>query len=139
MLLVLLEMMTTEEAHGFIRSGGTWTYQAKLLPPDGAANNEFGSSVAIYGDSIVVGADGIGYHSGSGRVCDENGRHSGSAHVFVRSGEKWTHKIKLMAPDGVPNDWFGGSVTIFWDSIVVGAELDDDNGVDSGSAHVFVV
>ena len=115
-------------AHVFVRSGETWTHQAKLLAPDGAEGDEFGDSVAIYGDTIVVGADGD----------NSNGDDSGSAHVFVRSGETWTHQAKLLAPDGVANDYFGYRVSIYEDTIVVGALWDDDNGDFSGSAHVFV-
>ncbi|EJK64985.1 hypothetical protein THAOC_14222, partial [Thalassiosira oceanica] len=70
---------------------------AKLLAPDGAADDYFGESVAIYGDTIVVGA----------HWDDDNGYDSGSAHVFVRSGEEWTHQAKLLAPDGAADD-FGG-------------------------------
>ena len=81
---------------------------------------------AIYQDSIVVGAA-----VGDG----ENNYGSGSAHVFVWSGEEWKHQVMLLAPDGGPPDWFGGNVAIYQDSIVV----DGDNGDYSGSTHVFVV
>ncbi|EJK60745.1 hypothetical protein THAOC_18849, partial [Thalassiosira oceanica] len=94
---------------------------AIYVDPDGSANDRFGKSVAIYEDIIVVGADG-----------------DGSAHVFVRSGEEWAHQAKLLAPDGAADDRFGRSVAIYEDTIVVGAYRDDDNGFESGSAHVFV-
>ncbi|EJK67638.1 hypothetical protein THAOC_11302, partial [Thalassiosira oceanica] len=94
----------------------TSTYRAKLLAPDGATWDEFGRSVAIYGDTIVVGAP----------CDDDNGENSGSAHVFVRSGEEWTHQAKLLAPDGAEYDCFGDSVAIYGDTIVVGAPYDDD-------------
>ncbi|EJK70710.1 hypothetical protein THAOC_07909, partial [Thalassiosira oceanica] len=84
--------------------------------------------VAIYEDTIVVGA---------GRD-DDNGESSGSAHVFVRSGEEWTHQVKLLAPDGAVADWFGDSVAIYEDTIVVGAQRDDDMRFDSGSALMSV-
>ena len=115
-------------AHVFVRSGGNWTHQAKLLAPDGAANDYFGLRVAIYEDKIVVGA-----------YCDkDNGVNSGSTHVFVRSGETWTHEAKLLAPDGAANDFFGKSTAVYKDAIVVGAYGDDENGSLSGSAHVFL-
>ncbi|EJK47683.1 hypothetical protein THAOC_33579, partial [Thalassiosira oceanica] len=120
--------MRSGSAYVFVRSGDEWTPEAKLLVPDGAAFDYFGHSVAIYGDSIVVGA----YWD------DDNGSASGSAHVFVRSGKEWTHKAKLLAPDGAADDKFGYSTAIYRDTIVVGAHLDDDNGYWSGSAHVFV-
>ena len=52
------------------------------MAPDGAAGDFFGESVAIYGDTIVVGAD----------YDDDNGSGSGSAYVFVRSGKKWSRQ-----------------------------------------------
>ncbi|EJK75830.1 hypothetical protein THAOC_02436, partial [Thalassiosira oceanica] len=84
----------------------TSTYRAKLRAPDGEDGDNFGESVAIYGDAIVVGA----------RSDDR----SGSAYVFVRRGESWT-QAKLSAPDGAGYDRFGESVAIYEDSIVVGA------------------
>ncbi|EJK47171.1 hypothetical protein THAOC_34130, partial [Thalassiosira oceanica] len=62
---------------------------------------------------------------------------SGSAHVFVRSGEEWTHQAKLLAPDVSASGYFGDCVAIYEDAIVIGAYKDDDNGYNSGSAHVF--
>ncbi|EJK46385.1 hypothetical protein THAOC_34947 [Thalassiosira oceanica] len=115
-------------ANVFVRSGGVWTHQAKLSAPDGASGDYFGLSVTIYGDTVVVGAP----------LDNDNGFDSGSAHVFVRSGEEWTHQAKLLAPGGAAGDYFGLSVTIYGDTVVVGANGDGDNGFDSGSAHVFV-
>jgi len=114
-------------AYVFLRSEEEWTHQTKLLAPDGAAQDQFGRTVAIYQDTIVVGAD----------YDDDNGDNSGSAHVFVRSGEEWSHQVKLLAPDGAAYDWFGNSVALYEDTIVIGARYDDDTGNDSGSAHVF--
>ncbi|EJK52068.1 hypothetical protein THAOC_28702, partial [Thalassiosira oceanica] len=68
---------------------------------------------------------------------DDNGDKSGSALVFVQGGEEWTHQAKLLAPDRAAGDWFGDSVAIYGDTIIVGAEGDGDY---SGSTHhVFVV
>ncbi|EJK62351.1 hypothetical protein THAOC_17040 [Thalassiosira oceanica] len=116
-------------AHVFVRSGEEWTHQAKLLALDGAAGDQFGRSVAFFGDTIAVGSPGD----------DDNGASSGSAHVFARNGEEWLHQVKLLAPDGAANDRFGESVANNENTIVVGAPWDDDNGEDSGSSHVFVV
>ncbi|EJK65118.1 hypothetical protein THAOC_14065, partial [Thalassiosira oceanica] len=100
----------------------------KLLVPDGAAGDRFGDSVAIYNNTIVVGA----YKD------DDNGNRSGSAHVFVKTGEEWKHQAKLLAPDRAANDRFGESVAINENTIVVGAPgALGSNGFGSGSAHVF--
>ena len=114
-------------AYVFKRSGTSWQQEAKLLPSDGAAGDNFGISVTISGDYVVVGA-----------VLDgDNGNQSGSAYVFKRSGTSWTQEAKLLPSDGAANDRFGHSVSISGDYAVVGAFLDDDNGDGSGSAYLF--
>ena len=112
-------------AYVFTHSGATWTEQAKLLASDGGADDEFGISVAIAGDTIVVGGD------------DDSGSSSGSAYVYTRTGTTWTEQAKLTASDGAAGDEFGHSVAVVGETIVVGARLDDDNGTNSGSAYVF--
>ena len=120
-------------AYIFKRSGTSWAQEAKLLPlkldgtSDGAADDHFGQSVSIDGDYAVVGAY---WH-------DDNGSNSGSAYVFIRSGTSWTQEAKLLPIGGAAEDFFGTSVSISGDYIVVGAELNDDNGSNSGSAYVF--
>ena len=59
---------------------------------------------------------------------DDNGTSSGSAYVFTRTGTTWTEQAKLTASDGAADDYFGSSVAIAGDTIVVGAYADDDNG-----------
>jgi hypothetical protein len=116
-------------AYVFVRSGNNWTEQAQLTASDGATDDRFGGSVAISGDSAVVGAiyDDVGGNSGEG-----------SAYVFVRSGSIWTEQAQLNASDGAAYDQFGTSVAISGDTVVVGAQEDDvgANG-DQGSAYVF--
>jgi nucleoside-specific outer membrane channel protein Tsx len=112
----------------FVRDGTRWTQEAKLTAADGEAEDQFGISVAISGDTAVVGAYGD----------DDLGSGSGSAYVFVRSGTTWTQQAKLTAPDSAAGDQFGISVAVSRDTAVVGANLDDDHGPDSGSAYVFV-
>jgi hypothetical protein len=115
-------------AYVFVRSGTSWTQQAKLTASDGTSNDQLGFAVALSGDTALVAA-----------VNDaDNGDHSGSAYVFVRSGTSWTQQAKLLAADGAELDQFGYSVGVSGDTAVVGARLDDDHGSDSGSAYVFV-
>ncbi|MFC1979198.1 FG-GAP repeat protein, partial [Chloroflexota bacterium] len=115
-------------AHVFIRSGSTWSHQQKLIAIDGEVNDYFGAAVAISGDTAVVGVP----------LDDDNVADSGSAYVFVRSGSVWSHQQKLTAGDGDTGDFFGASVSISGDTVVVGAYGADDSGTDSGSAYVFV-
>ncbi|MFC2031990.1 PKD domain-containing protein [Chloroflexota bacterium] len=115
-------------AYVYVRSGTTWTEQAKLTASDGAADDFFGYSVSISGDTALVGA----------YLDDDNGSNSGSTYVYVRSGTTWTQQAKLTASDGAADDSFGYSVSISGDTALVGACYDDDNGSNSGSACVYV-
>ncbi|XOF35274.1 MAG: FG-GAP repeat protein [Candidatus Electrothrix sp. YB6] len=115
-------------AYVFVRSGDTWTQQDKLVAEDGAASDIFGYSVSVSGDTAVIGA----YYD------DDKGSSSGSAYVFVRSGDTWTQQDKLVAEDGAASDFFGYSVSVSGDTAVIGAYYDDDKGSSSGSAYVFV-
>jgi hypothetical protein len=115
-------------AYVFVRSGTAWAQQAKFTDPLASANDHFGGSVAISGDTVVVGAyaDGIGGNKGS-------------AYVFVRSGGTWTQQAQLTDPLSAVHDLFGGSVAINGDTVVVGASL-RDVGANSaqGLAYVFL-
>ena len=97
----------------------------KLLPDDGAAENEFGFSVAISGSTAIVGA----------RFDDDNDSFSGSAYLFdTTTGQQL---FELLANDGAFLDHFGWSVAISGAIAIVGAPLDNDNGDFSGSAYLF--
>ncbi len=107
----------------------------KLTASDAGSPDEFGFSVAISGDTVVVGAR---FHNGVGGQ-------SGAAYVFERDfggADNWGEIRKLTATDAVVGDFFGQSVAISGDTIVVGAHLNDDAcpanpGCESGSAYVF--
>ncbi len=117
-------------AYVFVRSGGVWTEQAKLTASDAAYKDRFGRSVAVSGDTAVIGARNDD-HAG--------GTHAGSAYVFVRSGAVWTEQAKLTASDAAADDWFGCSVAVSGDTAVIGARYDDHaGGTDAGSAYVLV-
>ncbi|MGX9727739.1 MAG: FG-GAP repeat protein [Candidatus Electronema sp. VV] len=117
-------------AYVFVRAmNGTWSQQAKLIAADGAAEDWFGSSVAVSGDTAVIGAVGD----------DDKGDASGLAYVFVRAADgSWSQEAKLTAADGAAEDGFGSSVAVSGDMAVIGAYRDDDKGDDSGSAYIFV-
>ncbi|MCB9836736.1 MAG: hypothetical protein H6808_08445 [Phycisphaera sp.] len=97
----------------------------KLLPIDGAAFDEFGNSVAISGNTAVVGATGD----------DDNGSDSGSAYVFDTSTGQQI--AKLLPSDGTAGDRFGWSVAISGTTALIGASQQDSNGIRSGSAYLF--
>ncbi|VVB59126.1 FG-GAP repeat protein [uncultured archaeon] len=114
-------------AYVFIRTGTTWTQQAKLTASDAAAGDYFGYSVALDGDTALIGAP----------FDDDNGNFSGSVYVFSRIGISWMQQAKLLALDGAAEDRFGWRVSLWRDTALIGAAYDDDNGNDSGSAYVF--
>lgn len=118
-----------QDVYVFVRSGSSWVQQAKLSSGITAYADGFGDSLAIDGDTVVVGAfftrlSGFTYGPGA-------------AYVFVRSGSTWTRQAMLTAADAGASDRFGYSVDVHGDTIVVGANMDDDLGSDSGSAYVF--
>ncbi len=112
-------------AYVFTKVSGVWSQKAKLIALDGAANDEFGISVAVNGDTVVVGAR-------------QNDTRSGAAYVFTKVSGVWSQKAKLIASDGAADDEFGISVAVEGDTVVIGAYQDDDNGDLSGSAYVFI-
>ncbi len=115
-------------AYVFVRSGTSWSQQQKLTASDGASYSFFGTAVAIDGDTIVIGA----------RQADAPETDSGAAYVFVRSGTTWTEQAKLTASDGAENEWYGASVAISGDTILVGCGSHTHGGVSSGAAYVYV-
>ena len=117
-------------AHIFVRSGSIWLHQQKLTASDGVGSDLFGNSVAISGNSVIVGAllDDIGSNT-----------NRGSAYIFTRSGTTWTEQRKLLAADGAAGDFFGQSVGISDNTAIVGAHYHDVNGKpNQGAAYIFV-
>ncbi len=107
-----------------------WGERVELSPNDRSAGDEFGKSVAIYDDTIVVGAPNL------------NGN-AGAAFVFSRNqggADQWGQVVKLTASDSNMGDQFGRAVTIHGDVIIVGAP-DKDTRVpfihNTGAAYIF--
>jgi len=106
-------------AYIFTRLDGNWTQETQLLAPNGAASEEFGISVSIDNNTVVVGSWRI-----TPRVI-----------VYVRSGSSWIEQAQLTPSTGALN--FGYEASVSGDTIVVGAFGDDENGLQSGSAFVY--
>ena len=119
-------------AYVFVRSGNVWTQQQKLTAPSRADHDAFGRSVAVFGNTLAVGAANDDYFATD----------QGSVFIFNRTGATWSLQQQLVAADGGPGDLFGFSVAIDqWvgNTLVVGAPLDDISGrTDQGSAYVYV-
>jgi drug/metabolite transporter superfamily protein YnfA len=135
-------------AYVFTRSGSTWTPQAMLKASNAESNDEFGISVAISGDRIVVGAYAED-SNGSGGQSNNSAADSGAAYVFERSDSSWSQVAYLKASNTEAGDLFGYSVAIDTDMALVGApwEGSDANGLDgdqnnnsawfAGAAYAF--
>ena len=112
-------------AYIFERTDGIWLEKQKLLASDGAIGEAFGSAVSISGNYAAIGAP---YHIERGMAG------SGSVYVFERGTDgTWTEESKLTSSDIADGDWFGSSVSVSGDAIVIGAQKDNDRG----SAYLF--
>ncbi|WP_287129130.1 FG-GAP-like repeat-containing protein [Candidatus Cyanaurora vandensis] len=111
-------------AYVLVRNNGVWIPQAQLTASDGGAGANFGTAVAISGETVVVGAPAVGV--------------SNAAYVFVRTGTDWNEQQKL-TPTVANNAKFGQSVTIQGETLAVGAPgYDTGNNDDRGSAFVYI-
>jgi hypothetical protein len=95
-------------AYVFTCSGSSWIQQAELAASDGAANDSFGVSVSLSGDTALIGAYGCNVKMGA-------------AYVFTWSGSNWSQQAKLTASDGEIDDLFGYSVSVSSDTACIGA------------------
>jgi len=120
------------KAYVYVRNGTTWVEQALLEASDGGNgffSGQFGASVAVDGDTIVVGSPTkeayVGVYG------------SGVAYVYARSGTVWTEQGYLVSSDIDPYEHFGHSVGVSGDTVVVGVPNEDLTFSGQGSAFVF--
>jgi len=111
----------------FARSGSVWTQQARLSAADAVAGDLFGRSVALDGDTAVVGAP-----MKAGAAAGSFAR--GAAYVFTAIGSSWSQQAKLLAADAADGDLFGQSVAVEGDRALVGAPAAASR---IGAAYVF--
>lgn len=136
---------TTGVVHVYVRTAGVWSHQAMLTTAAlaGISNrgfaHDFGSSVGIHGNTVVVGAPGedsssAGVDSVPEVVFPYIGVDSGAAYVFVRNPQnnQWSQQAYLKASTATPNDQFGSAVSVNGDTVVVGAPR------NSSAVSVFV-
>ena len=135
----------------FTRTAGAWAQQAYLKPSNAGANQNFGGSVAIAGDLVVVGArledsnaTGINGDQGNSSAPD-----SGAVYLFTRSGGLWTQKDYLKATNSDAGDEFGVHVALSGTTLAVGALNEgsnatgvngnqaDNSAPNSGAVYVF--
>jgi hypothetical protein len=116
-------------AYVYVRSGGAWSLQAELTASAAAANDWFGSSVALDGDTALIGAGG---RTVGGQY------YAGAAFVFARAGAVWSQQAELTAGFGAAGDEFGHAVALSGDTALVGAGNRTVGGAaGAGAAYVF--
>jgi hypothetical protein len=113
-----------DTAYVYVYAGATWQQEQQLTSSDSVAGDAFGYSVVVSGDTVVIGAP-----------YDDDGNYStsGSVFVFTRSTGVWTEQVKLHASDHINNALFGWSLSLSYNTLVVGARTNNNRG----AAYVF--
>ena len=112
--------LPTGVAYVFVRSGTTWSQEARLVPSGGSPGDGFGSAVAIFGDRILVGAPGD----------DQDGTDAGAVYVFGLVGSSWQQTTELRGNSGAPaRDEFGAAVDLVGNTAAIGAPRSDAGGL----------
>lgn len=126
-------------AYIFKNNAGTWSEVQKIVASNRSAASQFGCSVAISGDYVIVGAFGDDLDATEANFLDL----AGSAYIFKNTAGIWSQVQKIVASDRAEVDFFGTSVAISGDYAIVGANLEDENAVggdflnNAGSAYIF--
>lgn len=116
-------------AYAFERSVDGWSQVATLVAENGDSGDRFGWSVALDGETAIIGAN---------KDEDPNGEGAGSAYVFEWSGGGWVQSGKLAADDGESEDGFGWSVALDAGTALIGAPgVEEPNGDKAGAAYIF--
>jgi hypothetical protein len=129
-----LAVVLPNRAQGLVRvwtgADATWTAAPRIDRGDGVAGEFFGTALSVDGNRVAVGAylDDTAF----------GGDDAGTVTLFTRGDAGWTRSVRLDAFDGAPEDWFGRSVALAGDWLLVGAPRDITSGVaDTGSAYLF--
>jgi hypothetical protein len=135
----------------FRRTGATWQQEAYIKASNPGRDDSFGSSVALSGDTLAVGAylEDSAAQGVDGDQDDNSARDSGAVYVFQRTGTSWQQEAYLKASNTGVDDGFGGSVALSGDTLAVGAvqedsaaqgidgDQDDNSAENSGAVYVF--
>ena len=122
-------------AYVYVRSNGVWTEQAFLTASNREDNDDFGYSVAVDGDTAVIGAPKED-SSAAGGEDDNSTSSAGAVYVFTRSGTNWTQQDYLKASNAGAIHEFGTAVDLELGTLVIGAS-NEDSGTGKGAVYVF--
>ena len=138
-------------AYVFTRNGTAWSQEAYLKASNAGRDDEFGTSVAVAGATVVVGAPGES-SSATGINGDQENNSaeaSGAAYLFTRTGSGWSQRAYIKASNAEESDLFGNALALHGATLVSGAWFESSNatGIDgdqannlalgSGAAYVF--
>jgi hypothetical protein len=122
----------------FVRDETTWFQQAYLKASNSDAGDRFGTSIAISGDTVVVGApvEDSSATGIDGDQTDNSADRAGAAYVFIRNGTTWSQQAYIKASNTDVRDGFGSSVAISGDTVAVAAVGEDSSatGIDGDQA-----
>jgi hypothetical protein len=134
-------------AYVFTGAGQSWHQQAYLKASNTGADDQFGNAVAIDGDTIAIGAPGESSSARGvgGDETNDDAPQAGAVYIFERTGEVWAQTAYLKASNADAGDFFGGSVALQGDTLLVGAYEEGSSGVDqadnsapgAGAVYVF--
>ena len=137
----------------FTRTGTTWSQQAYIKASNTEANDRFGWSVSVNGDTLAVGAyreDNSATGVNPRTADNDDASNSGAVYVFTRTGTTWSQQAYIKASNTGEDDGFGYSVSLDGDTLAVGATDEDSDGTgvnpstpdnsdasNSGAVYVF--
>ncbi len=138
-------------AYVFTRSGTTWTQEAYLKASNTGVDDNFGASVAVSGDKVLVGTSQEDSASAGldGDQASNAAAGSGAAYLFTRKGTTWTQQSYIKASNTAAGDGFGGAVALSGDTVVAGAQGEDshaagingnqadEDSADSGAVYII--
>ncbi len=126
----------------FTRNENIWSQQAYIKASNTGEGDEFGRNVALYGDTLAVGAfleDSDGTGANSDNSMNNDALNSGAVYVFTRNENTWSQQAYIKASNTGGEDEFGYGLALYGDTLAVGAHEEDgnDSNIDSGAVYVF--
>jgi hypothetical protein len=109
------------------KSDSLWEVKQILTPDLGEAFPYFGSSIKSKEDYLFIGAPGSG-----------STQSGGSVYVYKINNSRWEYLKKIISPINVIRDYFGYSIFVEGDSILIGAPGAVQNGVRTARAYLYI-